>query len=383
MPNKEQYIIYFGHFELPDKNALAHRVRTNVNMIRSYGIRGILIGYTRNLPVSFAESDNEQYEIRYPETIKEWIQDNSSYKYIERILLDKNPDLCKAIIATGVGAGNTLGMIHLSKKYGVPYISDIVDWILYSKNKYIYNAIKFFYEYLICSRLVQCRVKNRIFISSYIATKYNNKGRNTIIIPSLTYSKDDRFDSLPRYVAKDHIELCYAGNPGRKGAKDRIDWCVMAFNDLAPDNAVLNIYGINRETFEKDFPEVDINHKGIVFHGSCSNSICLKSIACSDYFIFAREDTEITKSGFPTKFSEALAIGTPVITTPTSDLKLYLKNGYNGFISEECSYRSLSKIMKEAFSLDATQRTALHYRESPLDESLWRNRFKAFFDRLI
>ena len=51
-------------------------------------------------------------------------------------------------------------------------------------------------------------------------------------------------------------------------------------------------------------------------------------------------------AGFPTKFSESISCGVPVITTKTSDLCNYLQEGINGFWLEEDIEESISKIFK-------------------------------------
>ena len=377
-----KYIIYFGHFELPDKNALAHRVQANARMFESLGYKVILVGYNKNTREKYHKHNDYWYEVRYPQNLKDWISDFESYKLIDEIIQKNGASNCDAIIATGVGAGNTLGLIRLSKKHHISFISDLVDWVMYSKRRPIYNLIKFIYDYLLCSLIIQKAVNNHIYISSHLKAKYKSSRRNTVVIPSLTYKSDPRFSGLTGYRSQETIKMCYAGNPGRRGSKDRLDWCVMAFNENDSVDASLDIYGMDMSTFIEEYPNIPVNNARIVFHGRCSNTECLNSISVSDYFVFAREKSEVTESGFPTKFSEALAVGTPVITTPTSDLRRYLENGKNGFISSECSYKSFSLAMKEALSMNKNQRESMHNNPSPLDETYWREELWHFLKEM-
>ena len=384
MQQSDKFVVYFGHFELPDKNALAHRVRANSEMLKSLGYKVIYIGYSRSVEEKYCERSDDLFEIQYPTSILEWITDGKNYKFVEEIILNKGVEQCKAIIATGVGAGNSIGLIRLSKKYKIPYVADIVDWIIYDKrkSKLFYNIIKFSYEYILCSRLIQSGIKNRIYISSNLSQRFSNKKRNTIVIPSLTFRTDTRFLDLPIYRAESRIKMCYAGNPGRKGTKDRIDWCIAGFLHWADSDDVMDVYGVEKHIFESDFPEIKLDNR-IVFHGICRNEECLSAIAKADFFVFAREDNEITRAGFPTKFSESMAIGTPVITTPTSDLKKYLHNNKNGFISQTCSQESYAESLREAFSTTAAERETMRVSSSLLDESLWRDQFGLFMERLV
>ncbi len=50
-------------------------------------------------------------------------------------------------------------------------------------------------------------------------------------------------------------------------------------------------------------------------------------------------------AGFPTKFVESLGAGCPVITNYTSDLDLYLKNGFNGFVVKDLNMKVFLKFL--------------------------------------
>ena len=59
----------------------------------------------------------------------------------------------------------------------------------------------------------------------------------------------------------------------------------------------------------------------------------------------------MTTAGFPTKLSESIACGTPVITNDTSDIKNYIRNGKNGFLLELESFDVLCNQLKEICSM--------------------------------
>ena len=76
--NKE-YILYIGGFELPDKNAAAHRVLSNAKALRDSGKNVILVGINKDLPkgtkmidtyVKISEFDT--YAIPYPSGMASW-----------------------------------------------------------------------------------------------------------------------------------------------------------------------------------------------------------------------------------------------------------------------------------------------------------------------
>ena len=59
----------------------------------------------------------------------------------------------------------------------------------------------------------------------------------------------------------------------------------------------------------------------------------------------------ICTAGFPTKFSESLACGTPVLTNISSDLGKYLKDGVNGYEMNITSNEALTSSLEKALSL--------------------------------
>lgn len=226
---------------------------------------------------------------------------------------------------------------------------------------------------------------NIICISTYLQQYFNSKKCNTVVIPSLTDGNDFRFQNLPAYTPSSNIRFCYAGNPGIKGSKDRIDWCVKAFYELSLPNVYLDIYGLTKEQFCHDFPELSnhAKHPTIVFYGKYPNNACIAAIAIADFFLFARKDSLNTRAGFPTKFSESMAIGTPVVTTPAGDIANYLFDGVNGFISEECTYLSFKTAISKASCMSLLERLRMHQivkEYQMLDISSWSETMRDFLN---
>ena len=93
-----------------------------------------------------------------------------------------------------------------------------------------------------------------------------------------------------------------------------------------------NIYGLSQEEYlsviKRHNKKLD---KRIIFHGKKSRDIVLNELRNSDFLIFFRKENKVTKAGFSSKFAESITCGIPVITTNTSDLSSYLKDGINGF----------------------------------------------------
>ena len=93
-------IIYMGIFELPDKNAAAHRVVNNGKVFTALGYRTAFLGTVKNESFSgIRQSDyNENiFEEAYPKGTKNWIHHLFDTKNIEAVA-EKYPDMKTKII---------------------------------------------------------------------------------------------------------------------------------------------------------------------------------------------------------------------------------------------------------------------------------------------
>ena len=379
----EEYILFWGRFQLPDKNALAHRVRANAKIVSELGFQPVLVGYDKDyggqgLSEPFVEKNGFRfvgYHLRYPKSVVQWVTSGKDFKYISKLILEKGKGTCKAIIINNVGVPNTRAIIRFCKRESIPLIADVVDWFHHYSGSFIYRLIKKREERILVDKL-RPTIGTVICISHYLSTYYSSKGCKTVVIPSLTYREDQRFSDLPRFEISEKVTFCYAGNPGLNGSKDKLDWTINAISTLPQDKARLIVCGLTEEEYYDLFPHAAKVSSNILFKGLIPNDKCIRIVSESDYFTFAREDNLTSKSGFPTKVSESLAIGTPVVTTPTSDLEEYITDGENGFLSDSCTFSAYKRAIEKAFRVKPQERFKMHvFSKSNLDELSWRNTF--------
>ena len=67
----------------------------------------------------------------------------------------------------------------------------------------------------------------------------------------------------------------------------------------------------------------------------------------ADYSIIIRDNNLVTRAGFPTKFVESVACGTPVICNDNSDLKEWIDRCGCGFVVDK---RELGKELARVLS---------------------------------
>ena len=195
-----------------------------------------------------------------------------------------------------------------------------------------------------------------ITISSFLQNYYKKYGCKTMCVPpliDLTQEKWAKSETIAS-LTENGKHLIYVGNPGA-GTKDKLTWIIKALKQVKVKRSDLHfnldIVGMTEEQFNNVFKMSLAGYDFVRFHGRKPNIEALNFIKRSDYTIFLRENNLICTAGFPTKFSESLACGTPVLTNISSDLGKYLKDGVNGYEMNITSNEALTSSLEKALSL--------------------------------
>lgn len=143
----------------------------------------------------------------------------------------------------------------------------------------------------------------------------------------------------------------------------------MELNKKGTDT-VLDIYGISKENYLISVPE----HGGLLedftdkihFNGTKNNEEIKKEIITAEATVLIRDETVITKAGFPTKVAESLCLGTPVRTNDIGDNCHYVKDTYNGLIVETEPDKAAIRIINTFINEKASLKTNCLY-DCPFD----------------
>lgn len=341
---------------MPDRNAAAQRVMGNAKAFRDLGYNTFFIGLSKTEDLCIQEYEDFKYiNLKYPENLKDWILHLSSIKkYTE--YLEKDPDI---IIAYNFPA-IVLSKLRLwCKKKSILLIGDCTEWYE-AKGNIIFRLLKGFDTWY-RMKIIHPKMDGIIAISDYLYDYYSTKVKRVVNIPPLVDLSMDKWKLVEsnEVFHNDIVSFIYAGSPGNKN-KDRIDVLLEAFSavkDEGISDFKLNILGVTYEQylklFESPIPQNLLNH--IDFKGRLSHIETLYEIKKSHFFIFVRDNNLSNIAGFPTKFSESISCGTPVITNSTSNLCNYIANGQNGFIIDSFTVPELAKVIKHVIYLPKSQ----------------------------
>ncbi len=352
---EEKRVLYIGGFELPDKNAAAHRVLSNGKIIKELGHKVFFLGVSKDencnpevLKTISSTNYGTNYSVKYPKTKSEWIFYLSDISVITSIV---ESDTIDVIIAYNYPALALFKLNKYCKKKGIKLIADCTEWYV-AEGNILFRTIKGLDSFF-RMRVIQPNLDGIIVISTYLNNYYLKKNKNIILVPPLVDLSDSKWKQRNE-KENSFCSFVYAGSPDGK-TKDHLGKIISAFLKVNKDFN-FNILGITIDEYNEIWKEtpIPISMKDkIKFHGRVSNLEVIKKLKESDFSIFVREDNLITKAGFPTKFVESISAGTPVLTNKCSNVEDYLVAGVNGFFVDIFDVDTLTNSLN--FVLDCSK----------------------------
>jgi len=347
-------IIYIGGFELPDKNAAAHRVLSNGKIFRNLGYNVVFIGIDKSLEANSDISDTkgniqgfDTWAIPYPKSVMDWPKYLSDIEHFQKIF-ELYGDVC-LVVAYNYQAVALNRIKKYCWKHGCKIIADCTEWYSTKGSGLLFKMIKGTDSFL-RMRIIQKQLDGLIVISVFLQ-QYYKKYSHIINVPPLVDLNEEKW-KVSSDISRDNnrVKLIYSGSPGRE--KDKINNIVdLLYEFRDNDNFIMEIVGLSEKQFVNDFPDykmkVEALSPKINFHGRVSHIQSLELLKNADVCMFIREDNLTTKAGFPTKFVESISCGIPVITTKTSDLNDYILVGINGYFIDNISSEETKNLLNE------------------------------------
>lgn len=281
----------------------------------------------------------------------------NSLALLKRITETEN---VSAILISGGTYDRFVEVFKLSRQKGIPLLLEICEW--YDIKSFKLGELDLRYrKFNSCMNSSYKKADGIIAISRYLEDYFFEYNSNVIRIPSLAgredFVKGEKTES-------EKIVLIHAGTSVGKQHKEMFKAILQAlasFGDNCPFE--YRIFGSDRKTILEniDFDEELINSLGdsVKIFGKIPQSEVLKQYLQADYSIFVRPDRRSSHAGFPTKLSESLCAGTPVIANNTGDIGLYLKDGENGFIIKDGTETSVRSVLDRILAVDGVRRAEM------------------------
>jgi Glycosyltransferase len=354
------YLLYYGNSSYPDKDASALRTIGNAKALRKIGYDVVLIGCRRfqKKPIMQSKDNYEGFDIYYydePRSFVQWKNYLMDFVPLKEVMREIKPERVVLYNHPSISSRRIISYCH---KLGIKVYADCTEWYD-PKGFSIHTAIKMadtWYR----MRHVNKRLDGIIAISNFLRSYYQKSNIPVICVPPLidiTSLKWRPTEIKDAYNCSTK-NLIYVGNPGT-GAKDKLGLVISSLNCIRSSHPSLrfhlNIIGMTADQFLDVF-RMDISECDFIdFMGRRPNEEALEMIKQSDYSIFLRDANLVCSAGFPTKFSESIACGTPVLTNLTSDLGIYLIDGKNGFVIDTTSFDTTCNSLYTALKVPSEQ----------------------------
>lgn len=363
MDQKRKYV-YVGGFELPDKNAAAHRVISIGKLLRSCKQDVIFVGVDKNSDVSANVLDTQTshdgfccFSVKYPYHYTDWLWYLCNpKKYIEVIKYINKVD---GVIFYNFPAISMKILMSYCRKHGIKIYADVTEWYSAKDHGVLKGLLKKI-DTNYRMWILHNRMDGMIVISQYLKEFYQ-KRPNICRIPILEDTSNSKWKN--NYSKSTTVlELVYAGWPRKK---DRIDYLIESLK-LVKRDCHLTIVGITQDAYLDIYPHhktwLKDNDK-IHFAGRVTHQETLEYIKKANYSCFFRLDERSSNAGFPTKFVEAVCCGTPVITNTTSDLGRYITEGKNGILIDRLDMGNIARAIDDAPQIMSTDGKIFDYRK--------------------
>ena len=258
-----------------------------------------------------------------------------------------------AFMITGCKARLVRVLKKFAIKNNIRLVYNSVEY--YSKEQFKHGryARQFINNRTIANKIID-RHFRVISISSFLHELFSNRGIMSVRIPFVLNSNSVEC----KYSSNDRIEIAYIGRPSR--GKDYLKDFIDALAQLTDDELKkihLTVVGVNKKQLKEDFliseETLDYIGESISAKGLLPRDEAMELLSKVDFTVLFRSNKEVyARAGFPTKVTESLMSGVPVITNLTSDLGLYIKDGESGLVIRdkgsivEC-YRKAIKMSKD------------------------------------
>lgn len=310
-------VLYIGGFQLPDKNAAAFRVLSNAKALRVIGFKVVFLNALIESETS--EPHKTEYEgfkcLEYKrESQKEYLlKCDRIISVIKKLQID-------IIIAYNYPAVALERLRKYCQKNSIKCYADATEWYI-PKGNIIFRIIKGL-DSEFRMRYVHPKMDGIIAISDYLYQYYKGKV-NTIKVPPLVDINEKKWNIDVKKNEKG-IKLIYAGSPSAQ--KERLDIIVNEIESYKGGvDFRLDVIGITEKQFNEIY-KCKYNGEKVTFWGNMSNLEVIKMIKRANWSIIIRDNNKVVQAGFPTKISESISCGTPVIANRFSDIYDYLGN---------------------------------------------------------
>ena len=349
-------IIYWGGFELPDRNAAAHRVMANAKLLRQCGYEVVFLGTSSETFTEVRKVTETVYEEAHPCTNRQWVRHLVSLCNLRHIA-GQCANL-KAIILYNLPF-ITLLRVKLGFR-SCKIIYDCTEWTPVTEGSWLKRLFKRLDGFAI-RHWLPIMANALIVISRRMEQAYARRS-HVLRLPPLVDINDSIWRQTP--IPSDTFDFVYAGVLDNN--KDSLDDIVAAFHCLPSAHVRLRVIGVTEDDFLNYYPRFKSSSammdERILFMGRLSHEETVQYVLGSGCYIFIRPSDLRNNAGFPTKFVEAFTCGVPIIATDISDIRHYSRPNVRiiPVANDHALVEAMAAVVQEGHRISSVNQT-FHY----------------------
>ena len=272
--------------------------------------------------------------------------------------LEAQPVKPACVVIYGGSAQYMLRLLPWCRNQGIPLVVDVVEW--YDARQMTGGRFGPFYlSAHLALRLLYPRADGVIAISRLLANHDSKAGRKVVRVPPTLDVHGTEPGTGSGRADGEKLRLVYAGIPGTKDLLGNVIEGVEAV-DPAGTRIELVVLGPSPGEVRSILGGRPLPHSLQVV-GRIEQAQVAAYLRAADFSVLLRESARFSDAGFPTKFVESMAHGTPVIANLTSDIALFLEHGKEGFVCCDCSAEAFAHALMQALALTREQLAAMRY----------------------
>ncbi|TKZ17448.1 glycosyltransferase family 4 protein [Shimia litoralis] len=387
-------VILAGGYGLDTRNASAVRALGLAQMIQSLGYQVIVMGKFKSPPAAARSPDGLEIDGVMCRDIQRPIVDRSCVSYVVsadplvQVVDEQGADRVLAVLCYNYPARGAWSMIRQARRRGIAPILDCTEWYGWEGRKILRNLWR------LAGVTIRMRVLTRLAGNVSCASRWfqaHVARQHTVLWPFVLDTTRPEWQRSPAPDPARRAHLVYSGSPGMGMHKDRLPVMIASLARLAAEghDFRISVAGITEAQYLQTMPghrdQLDRLGGRLQFLGRIPHADSLTLLRSADFSVFFRQPNRVSNTGFATKYVEAATLGVPVISNPTSDIPLYLRDGENGIMARSIVDADVDDALRRAICLTPEERAAMVAAcraENPFDMRALQREAREFLENL-
>ena len=387
MEQKEALIISACQF--PDGNATATRQYHLAKMLMELNYSVSILCLSNISKDTEGVFDSIHYCGHSGDKNKTYVGRLLSFKHHIKYYFTKKKNLPNIIFLNEVPLPSFLYVKKYASKKKIYLYHDCVEWfsLEQSVSHTRLNPLMFL-AYIQKESINRILLQSEVSITSiskYLHSHFQKRGIPSYYLP---VTMDIISYSPNKFNSKNSLNLVYAGSPASKDYIEQVVEALLLLNDDELKRVEFSLFGMSNEELSlvSSISDSSRQRLSVCLHpkGKVSRNTVLEYLKSADFSVLIRSSTaRYAKAGFPTKSVEALMSGTPLFLNMTSDLGMYLRDGYDCIEVENETPEAIAVALRRALALtpeekDQMKKNARKTAEENFDYRLYIESFGQF-----